>query len=255
MKKWRCKVCGYIHEGDAPPEVCPVCQVGPEEFEEVLEKAPAAAKNVSKRWKCTVCDYIHKGEQPPKKCPVCGVGPEFFVLLANAVEKQLLTTEAVLEADSAAAFAALDKISYGLYVVSSFAAGKLNGQCANTVFQLTSKPPVIAICLNNRNLTHEFVHKSLVFAVSILGQEQVDMARRFGYSSGRNMDKFTEVPYVLGKNGCPILRECLGYLECRVMPEKIMDVGTHTLFVAEVLSGKVLAEDPALTYSEYRTKK
>lgn len=32
-QEWQCKVCGYIHEGDEPPEECPVCGVGPEEFE------------------------------------------------------------------------------------------------------------------------------------------------------------------------------------------------------------------------------
>jgi rubrerythrin len=34
-KKYQCKVCGYIHSGDNPPEKCPLCGVGPELFEEV----------------------------------------------------------------------------------------------------------------------------------------------------------------------------------------------------------------------------
>jgi rubrerythrin len=34
MKKWECTVCGYVHEGDAPPETCPVCGVGAELFQE-----------------------------------------------------------------------------------------------------------------------------------------------------------------------------------------------------------------------------
>lgn len=37
MKKWECTVCGYIHEGDAPPDECPECGVGPELFVEVQE--------------------------------------------------------------------------------------------------------------------------------------------------------------------------------------------------------------------------
>ncbi|MRR39354.1 rubredoxin [bacterium] len=37
MKKWRCVVCDYIHEGPEPPEVCPVCGVGRDQFEEVVE--------------------------------------------------------------------------------------------------------------------------------------------------------------------------------------------------------------------------
>lgn len=35
MKKWRCQICGYIHEGNEPPESCPDCGVGPDQFEEI----------------------------------------------------------------------------------------------------------------------------------------------------------------------------------------------------------------------------
>jgi len=41
MKKWRCGVCGYVHEGDEPPDKCPVCGAGKDLFEEVIEAPPA----------------------------------------------------------------------------------------------------------------------------------------------------------------------------------------------------------------------
>ena len=56
------------------------------------------------------------------------------------------------------------KISYGLYVVSSGTDGKFNGQIANTVFQITSEPPTIAVSINKQNLTHEFIKESKFFA-------------------------------------------------------------------------------------------
>ena len=34
MKKWVCTVCGYVHEGETAPEVCPLCGVGAEMFEQ-----------------------------------------------------------------------------------------------------------------------------------------------------------------------------------------------------------------------------
>jgi len=37
MKKWRCRVCGYIHEGSEPPDKCPVCGADKSEFEEIIE--------------------------------------------------------------------------------------------------------------------------------------------------------------------------------------------------------------------------
>jgi flavin reductase (DIM6/NTAB) family NADH-FMN oxidoreductase RutF/rubredoxin len=252
MKKWRCIVCGYEYQGEAPPVKCPICGVGPEQFMLEEEALPlTAAETTHKRWKCIVCDYVHTGAEPPETCPLCGVGKENFMLLEDAVVE--LTTQAVAETTSGTVQAALDKLTYGLYVLTSIIGTQMNGQCVNTIFQLTSQPPRIAICLNKNNLTHEYVTASGVFAVSILGQSHFDKVRAFGYQSGRNVDKFAGVRYVSAQNGCPILADCLAYLEARILPDKTVDVGTHTLFVADITAGRVsITEDP-LTYSFYRT--
>ena len=65
----------------------------------------------------------------------------------------------------------LHKISYGLYIVSSKKGDKLNGQIANTVFQITSEPPTIAVSINKGNLTHDYIAQSGVFTVSILSEQ------------------------------------------------------------------------------------
>jgi len=104
MKKWRCTVCGYIHEGDEPPEECPVCGADKSMFEEVTEEedqseeaetrkeavgktqkpkaeskpAETAAPKGTRKWRCTVCGYIHEGEEPPDECPVCGADKSMF---------------------------------------------------------------------------------------------------------------------------------------------------------------------------------
>ena len=105
MKKWRCTVCGYIHEGDEPPDECPVCGADKSMFEEVTEEedraeaaetqkeaetgteekteaeakpAEPSAKKGPRKWRCTVCGYIHEGEEPPDECPVCGADKSMF---------------------------------------------------------------------------------------------------------------------------------------------------------------------------------
>lgn len=45
MKKFVCKVCGYIYEGDASPAECPVCHVGADQFEEVVGEMKLAAEH------------------------------------------------------------------------------------------------------------------------------------------------------------------------------------------------------------------
>ncbi len=251
MKKWVCNVCGYVHEGDNPPDVCPICGVGPEEFSLQADAPKGAAP--ARRWKCTVCDYIHVGDEPPDVCPVCNEGKDKFILLVDEIAE--LTAEAILATDEGTANAALDAVSYGLYVVSSAKDGKINGQIANAVFQVTAKPPQIALCLNKLNLTTDFILASGKVAVSILAQDQRDMVRIFGYQSGRTADKFAAVKYIPGRNGCPILQNCLGYLEAEVLPDKTTDVGTHMLFVAKVTAGKLAGTSDALTYAFYRRMK
>lgn len=86
-KGWRCKVCGYVYEGDPLPEnyVCPICKHGPEDFE-YFEEAPAAAAPApapassagTAKYVCSVCGYVHEGDMPPEFCPVCKVPAEKF---------------------------------------------------------------------------------------------------------------------------------------------------------------------------------
>lgn len=149
----------------------------------------------------------------------------------------------------------LEKISYGLYIVSSFKDGKLNGQIANTVFQVTSNPPRIAISINKENLTHEFIEASGYFAVSVLKQETpFPFIGNFGFKSGRIVDKFENCLYKIGKTGCPVVIEnALAYMEFKLIDK--IDVGTHTVFIGEMIDGETLGEGEPLTYAYYKMVK
>jgi flavin reductase (DIM6/NTAB) family NADH-FMN oxidoreductase RutF/rubredoxin len=147
---------------------------------------------------------------------------------------------------------ALHKISYGLYVVTSRKGDEINGQIANTVMQTTSDPPMIAVCLNKQNLTHEFVKESGVVAVSVLSQDTpMQFIGQFGFRSGRDIQKFKGVNYKVGVTGAPIvLDHALAFVEAEVKDS--MGAGTHTLFLAEVVNGEVLDEHKQpMTYAYY----
>jgi len=150
---------------------------------------------------------------------------------------------------------AFHKVSYGVYVVSSVKDGKLNGQIANTVFQITSDPPTIAISINRQNLTHEFIEKSKVFSVSILSVDTpMTLIGNFGFKSGRDVEKFSDVKYEIGTTGAPILKKyTVAFVEARV--KNSLDVGTHTLFIGEVVDTGVLNDAEPMTYAYYHTIK
>lgn len=150
---------------------------------------------------------------------------------------------------------ALEKISYGLYIVSSVKEGKLNGQIANTVFQITSEPPTVAISINKENLTHEFIEASGHFAVSVLKQETpFPFIGNFGFKSGRVVNKFENCAFKIGKTGCPIVLEnSIAYMEFKVINK--IDAGTHTVFIGEMVEGEIIDDGEPLTYAYYRMVK
>lgn len=149
----------------------------------------------------------------------------------------------------------LHKISYGLYIVSSKKGDKFNGQIANTVFQVCSEPPVVAVCINKENLTHEFIKESNVFTVTILSQNSpMKFIGLFGFKSGREVDKFKETKYKVGETGAPVVLEnSIGFLEVEVMSSA--DVVTHTVFFGKVVEADILNDAEAMTYDYYHKVK
>lgn len=208
-----------------------------------------------KRWRCTVCGYIHVGEAPPEVCPVCGVDASFFEPVSDMPEALEVKAPPVNQGQEIphGIKPALFKISYGLYIVTAVNGGKINGQCANTVFQITSEPAKVAIGINKGNLTHEFIEASGLVAISILGQQAHDLVRGFGYRSGRDADKFAGVAYHTGVTGAPVLDGCVAFLEGKVVDK--LDCGTHTLFLLDIVNGDLQADTEPMTYAYFRATK
>ena len=150
---------------------------------------------------------------------------------------------------------ALHKISYGLYVITSRKDDRFNGQIANTVFQVTSEPPTIAVSINRHNLTWEFIKSSKVFTASVLRQDTpLTFIGRFGFKSGRDTDKFEGINYKIGETGAPVvLDNTVAYLEARVTQE--MNVGTHTIFIGELVNADVISDEVSMTYDYYHQVK
>jgi len=150
---------------------------------------------------------------------------------------------------------ALYKLSYGLYVVCSRKGDRLNGQIANTVFQITSEPPTIAVSINKNNLTHEFIKDSRTFVASVLSQDTpLSFIGHFGFKSGRDIDKLEGINYKIGETQAPVVTDnTLAYLEARVIQE--IDVGTHTIFIGELTGADVIKEGEPMTYAYYHQVK
>lgn len=149
----------------------------------------------------------------------------------------------------------LHNLTYGMYIVSSCKEGRLNGQIANTAFQITNEPVTIAISINKNNLTHEFIETSRVFSISVLEEDTpLPFIGKFGFKTGRKEEKFKELNYKILGSGCPvILDNCLCYLEAKVTGR--LDSSTHTVFLGEVVGSEMLKMGKPMTYNYYHTVK
>lgn len=144
------------------------------------------------------------------------------------------------------------KISYGLYVLTASEGGKDNGCIINTLSQVTSTPNRVSITVNKSNYTHDMIKNTGEFNVSLLSEKaDFEVFKNFGFRSGRDSDKFESFRSCeRADNGILYITECCnGFVSGKVVQE--IDLGTHTMFIADVSDGKVLSEDESVTYSYY----
>ncbi|MPW25711.1 flavin reductase [Alkalibaculum sp. M08DMB] len=201
-----------------------------------------------KKWKCKVCQYIHEGELPPDICPVCGASSEAFELLTEEIQ--------VSEDEKQATQQILFNCTYGLYIITSFSGEKINGMTSNSFVQMTDTPLQGAVGINKNHLTSEYILDSGVFAVNFLGNNNHNEVKRFGYNSGRNIDKFKGIDYTTSeKLNLPVLTNTIGYVECEVQRDKCIDLGTHTLYIVSIVGGKNINKIEPMTYAYYRATK
>ena len=149
---------------------------------------------------------------------------------------------------------ALQKLSYGLYVLTTSLNGKDNGCIINTAVQVTSNPEYISIAVNNGNYTTELLKESKVFNLSVISEKATfDLFTHFGFQSGRTVDKFLgyENAEKTANGLYKINNGVCAYFCCKVI--SATDLGSHTLFIAEITDMDVTTNDAPATYAYYHT--
>ena len=148
----------------------------------------------------------------------------------------------------------MNKLTYGLFVLSVNCHKRDNACIINTATQVTTTPNVITIAVNKANLTEEILHYTDDFTLSILAEDaDFSLFTRFGFQSGRDVEKFDGFDdCVRTSNGAyAVTAGTNGYL-CAHVVERI-DRGTHTLFVAEVTDQQSLSDVPSASYAYYHS--
>lgn len=147
---------------------------------------------------------------------------------------------------------AMFKLGYGLYVLTSKQGEKDNGCIINTVMQVTTSPNRISITVNKSNYTHDMIKETGIFNVSVLTETTgFDVFQRFGFQSGKDCDKFEGYSAVKrGENG---VLYCTEHTNAFISGKVInsIDLGTHTMFIADVTDCEMLSDETSVTYDYY----
>ncbi len=147
---------------------------------------------------------------------------------------------------------ALFNIGYGLYVVTSNDGKKDNGLIVNTVSQVTSSPNRVAVTINKENYSHHIIKQTGIMNVNCLTEDATfAVFEKFGFTSGRNTDKFAECEPLRSDNGLVFLPKFINsFMSLKV--EQYIDLDTHGMFICSVTEARVLSDKEAMTYAYYQ---
>ena len=172
----------------------------------------------------------------------------------NALADELCKEYIALKPDSANKndLTALFKIGYGLYVVTSNDGKKDNGLIVNTVTQVTNTPNQIAVTINKENYSHHVIKQTGVMNINCLTVDApFSVFEKFGFVSGRNVDKFADCEPLRSDNGLVVLpRYINSFMSLKV--EQYVDLGTHGMFICSVTESRVLSDRETMSYTYYQ---
>ena len=147
---------------------------------------------------------------------------------------------------------ALFNIGYGLYVVTSNDGKKDNGLIVNTVTQVTNTPNRIAVTINKENYSHHVIKQTGKMNINCLTVDApFTVFEKFGFVSGRNVDKFADCTPLRSDNGLVFLpRYINSFMSLKV--EQYVDLDTHGMFICSVTEARVLSDRETMTYTYYQ---
>ncbi len=148
--------------------------------------------------------------------------------------------------------AALFKIGYGLYVVTSHDGNRDNGCIVNSVTQLTDNPNRIAVGINKKNYSHDVIKKTGIMNVNCLSVDApFSVFENFGFQTGAQVDKFAKMPPLRSDNGLAFLHRYINaFFSLKV--EQYIDLGSHGIFICSVTESRVLSDLDTMTYTYYQ---
>jgi flavin reductase (DIM6/NTAB) family NADH-FMN oxidoreductase RutF len=126
-----------------------------------------------------------------------------------------------------------------VWVVTAASAERRGGLLATWVSpaSIDDTRPRVMVGISPSHFTGELITESRSFALHLLRRDQASLGLSFAIGSGRDRDKFAQIPFVPSEStGAPLLAECLAWLDCRVVAQ--LPTGDRIYYWAEVIDGQ-----------------
>jgi 3-hydroxy-9,10-secoandrosta-1,3,5(10)-triene-9,17-dione monooxygenase reductase component len=127
-------------------------------------------------------------------------------------------------------------------VTSALEGGELFGLTVSAFSSVSLNPPLVLICIRNESTATGLFSKSMRYCVNILAEDQKNVAEIFSLSG--EAGRFNNLDYYIGKGGSPIIRNCIGYIDCKIV--EIIKGGDHTIFIGQALDAYAEEKVPLL---------
>ncbi|MDR1565015.1 MAG: flavin reductase family protein [Oscillospiraceae bacterium] len=146
----------------------------------------------------------------------------------------------------------LNKLTYGLYVTGVKNGEDYGGSIVDALIQAADSPALLVLSSMKSSNTNALIKQTGEFAVSVLPQD-VDpfIIANFGFQSSRTVSKWANVPHTI-KEGLPYLNCAAAQIRCKLV--ELKELGTHTLFFAEVIEASANDDSKSLSYEDYNTR-
>jgi flavin reductase (DIM6/NTAB) family NADH-FMN oxidoreductase RutF len=133
------------------------------------------------------------------------------------------------------------KIPNALCLLGSRSGDEWNGMTQSWVTQVSMEPVLIAVSVDRSAVTHRLIDESRVFTINLWDAENTRPFVKFSKPANKDGMMLNERPIREGETGAPVFEEAIAYLECEV--REVIAVGTHTLFLGEVVAAGVNNDD------------
>jgi flavin reductase (DIM6/NTAB) family NADH-FMN oxidoreductase RutF len=145
------------------------------------------------------------------------------------------------------------KIPNALALIGSAASGERNAMTASWITQLSMEPVLIGVGVDNSAVTHRLITEGGCFTVNLWDSDETRVFVKFSKPATDEGDTLNGRAVRAATTGAPVFEEAIAWLDCEV--REAHDLGTHTLFVGELVDGAINEDDVrAAAMSDTRMK-